>query len=373
MIADAEKTKLDHVYRHLYGEIVRGRWQTGERLPTEEDLAEHFGFSRTTVAKAIRLLAGQGLVERRRRAGSFVRAGSAIRSQRIGAMICGAAEPDAGSNIFVPISRAVAREAERAGYSVTVHDPTRYATGVDEIRSRSERMARELIDAHVAGVLMVPYEILPDQQESTSTTAAEMLRAAGIPVVLLDRDLCRYPHRSRFDLVGIDNRRAGCIATEHLLARGCTRVDFVAADEYGWAQEARIAGYLDAFHNANLPHDAKWVHHGHPRERRYTDPIARDKRIDAVVAVNDATAAELMRAANDAGRRVPRDIRIVSFDDLPVCRTLPAPLTTIHQPCADLGAVAVRTLFDRMRHPDRRPTDVNLSFDLVVRESCGPR
>src|ERR1051326_4371315 len=96
----AEKTKLDKVYRHLHGEIVRGRFLTGERLPTEEELADTFGYSRTTVAKAIRMLAQQGLVERRRRAGSFVRAGTAIRSQLIGALVCGAAEQEVGANIF---------------------------------------------------------------------------------------------------------------------------------------------------------------------------------------------------------------------------------------------------------------------------------
>src|SRR3954466_14179869 len=106
----AERTKLDRVYRHLHGEIVRGRFRTGERLPTEEALADRFGYSRTTVAKAIRMLAQQGFVERRRRAGSFVRAGSAVRSQLIGAMICGASITDGEANIFVPISREIARE-----------------------------------------------------------------------------------------------------------------------------------------------------------------------------------------------------------------------------------------------------------------------
>jgi LacI family transcriptional regulator len=87
--------------------------------------------------------------------------------------------------------------------------------------------------------------------------------------------------------------------------------------------------------------------------------------------VNDGTAGETMRVAREAGRCVPNDLRIIGFDDLPFCTLLPVPLTTVRQSTADLGAVAVRTLFDRMRHPDRRTVDVTLSFDLIVRQSCG--
>lgn len=371
MSLTAEKTKLDRVYRHLHGEIVRGRFQTGERLPTEEELAETFGYSRTTVARAIRLLARQGLVERRRRAGSFVRAGSAVRSQLLGAMISGAAEPDATANIFVPISRSIGHEAERAGFTLTVQDPCLRATCAADIRAHTERMARHLIDRQVAGVLIVPHEILPEDQESVTARAADLLRAAGIAIVLADRDLCRYPQRSRFDLIGIDNRRAGCIATEHLLRQGCRRVDFVAAREYGWSQEARVAGYLDALRNAGIFPNPAWVHHGSPGDPAYLGGIVRDREVEAIVAVNDGTAGEIMRVALAAGRRIPGDLRIVGFDDLPFCTRLPVPLTTVRQSTADIAAIAVRTLFDRMRHPDRRTVDVTVSFELVVRASCG--
>lgn len=367
----AEKTKLDRVYRHLHGEIVRGRFQTGERLPTEEELAERFGYSRTTVARAIRLLARQGLVERRRRAGSFVRAGSAVRSQLLGAMIAGAAEPDPTANIFVPISRAIGHEAERAGFAVTVQDPCLRAKNVSEVRAHIDWMVRHLIDRQVSGVLMVPHEILPGDQESISAPAAEALRAAGIPIVLADRDICRYPQRSEFDLVGIDNRRAGYIVTEHLLAQGCKRIDFVAAEEYGWSQEARIAGYLEAMRNAGIAPDPSWVHHGSPSKPGYVEGIVSNREVEAIVAVNDGTAGELMRVALLSGRQIPDDLRIIGFDDLPFCQTLPVPLTTVRQSTTDIGAIAVRTLFDRMRHPDRRTMDVTVSFDLIVRQSCG--
>ena len=66
----APDPKANHVYRHLHEGIAGGQFQAGERLPTEEALANKFGFSRSTVAKAMRLLAKEGLVERRRRAGS---------------------------------------------------------------------------------------------------------------------------------------------------------------------------------------------------------------------------------------------------------------------------------------------------------------
>lgn len=71
------------------------------------------------------------------------------------------------------------------------------------------------------------------------------------------------------------------------------------------------------------------------------------------------------------GKNIPRDIRIVGIDDVKYARLLPVPLTTQHQPCRDIGRVALAVMLDRIANPDLPPRDVLLGCQLMVRQSCG--
>ena len=71
------------------------------------------------------------------------------------------------------------------------------------------------------------------------------------------------------------------------------------------------------------------------------------------------------------GKRIPEDIRIVGFDDVKYARLLPVPLTTQHQPCKDIGRVALAVMLDRLANPDLPTRDVLLGCKLIVRQSCG--
>jgi GntR family transcriptional regulator of arabinose operon len=102
----------------------------------------------------------------------------------------------------------------------------------------------------VSGVFFAPLELTP-QRDTINRTIARVFDKAGIPIVLLDRDLVSYPARSRYDLVGIDNRRAGYTITAHLLRCGCRRVMFVGRPGSAPTVDARIAGYCEALEQAS--------------------------------------------------------------------------------------------------------------------------
>jgi len=94
-------------------------------------------------------------------------------------------------------------------------------------------------------------------------------------------------------------------------------------------------------------------------------------RPDAFVCANDHTAGNLMHTLLALGKRIPDDIRIVGIDDVKYARLLPVPLTTLHQPCRDIGRIALTVMLDRIANPDLPPRDVLLGCELVVRKSCG--
>jgi hypothetical protein len=92
---------------------------------------------------------------------------------------------------------------------------------------------------------------------------------------------------------------------------------------------------------------------------------------DAIVCANDLTAAFLMRYLLDMGLRIPDNIAIVGFDDLPLAAHLPVPLTTIRQPLTALAYEAVSSAIERIENPNLPPRDIMVGTQLVIRSSCG--
>ena len=187
-----------------------------------------------------------------------------------------------------------------------------------------------------------------------------------------ERDLVSYPERSRYDLVGIDNRRAGYVVTQHLIRCGCRKIVFLGRPGSAPTVDARIAGYREAVADAGLksgPH----VCRVNPEDQVQVKKILQQIRPDGIVCANDFTAARLLRTLTDLGVAVPDKVRMAGIDDVKYASLLSVPLTTIHQPCAMMGAIAVSTMIERVRDPKLPARDILLNFHLVVRDSCGAR
>ena len=199
-----------------------------------------------------------------------------------------------------------------------------------------KKIARDL--CHKAGI--DPQVRARNLREDELARLAALLDKAGIPVVLLDRDLEAYPGRSRYDLVGIDNRRAGYAITAHLLKRGCQRLVFVGRPHSAPTVDARIAGFREALLDAGMDPRPAVIWRIDPAEAGDVKKLIDKVRPDGVVCANDFTAAHLMKSLGELGVNVPADVRLVGIDDVKYASLLPVPLTTIHQPCVDIGAAA---------------------------------
>jgi len=189
--------------------------------------------------------------------------------------------------------------------------------------------------------------------------------------VLLDRCYMRYPERSQHDLVGVDNRRAGYIATSHLLDLGARRLVFFGEEFAANTVDARITGFHEALRvNGVKPHSEP-VWRGSPQDEGFVRSMLDATKAEGIVCANDLTAARLMQSLLGFGIRIPEDIRIVGMDDVRYASLLPVALTTIHQDCAGIGAVAMATMLERLEHPELPIRDVLVPVRLVVRRSCG--
>ena len=359
--ATGEVTTL---YRAIRDELARelsdGVYRPGDRMPSEAALCERFGASRITVAKAIQELQREGLVTRRPGSGTYVQAPKVAEKHQFGLLI-----PQLGSTeIFEPICQGIMR-APLAKSHVLLWG---HASGESDADGKvAQQLCQQFIDQRVSGVFFAPLEYTADR-DVANRKIVEMLAAAKIPVVLLDRDYEPYPRRSLLDLIGIDNQRAGYVATRHLWDQGARRILFVARRNSASTIVERSAGYR--FGQSEMGAEAR-VLLGDVNDPTFVRGILNDERPDGIVCGNDLTAARLMRALLDLGARIPEQIRMLAFDDVTYSQYLPVPLTTIHQDCSELGRAALSLMLSRLRDPGHTAWDVRVPFWLTVRQSCG--
>lgn len=360
---EADLPKYRQVFDSLLGAIQSGVYKTGDRLPSEAELGNTFHASRITIAKAVNELQRLGLVSRRAGAGTYVLAQKQATGCVFGLLI-----PDLGrTEIFEPICHGMMRSPLSSAHSLLWG----HAMGEAEQQEKeAEQLCRHYIAQKVSGVFFAPLEFTPEKDVFNRKIASALDRA-GIPIVLLDRCIATYPERSKYDLVGIDNRRTGFQATRHLLQLGSRRIAFVAKPLSAPTIDARVAGYREALHCYGIPERENLVCLGDPEDKSFIHALLQDCNPDAIVCANDLTAARVMHGLLEAGVRIPEEIRMVGIDDVKYASMLPVPLTTHHQNCADIGSIAMSTMLERIEHPNLPTRDILLQTSLVIRKSCG--
>jgi LacI family transcriptional regulator len=342
------------IFQRLHAAIQGGAYRPGDRLPSEVALGRRYRASRPTVAQALRELQRLNLIERHAGAGSFVRRAAPARAGLLGLIADGLN----ATEIVSPISVEIARAAQAAGWSVVMG-------GALADRSPDD-IAQEWQGRGVAGVFFAPVEHHA-VRAALNRAVAERLGHHGMAVVLLDRDLTEFPERSGYDLVAIDDFFAGFELATHLLRQGRARLGFVARPEFPPTTDLRLAGVQAAV--ARVPDARVEFCVGPPHEAGFVRKILRRHRCDGFVCANDSTAAQLLQTVQAMGLRVPEDLLIAGFDDVRFAKLLTPPLTTMRQPCADLGVTAVATMLSRLANPQAPARRVLLRAQLVERRS----
>jgi DNA-binding LacI/PurR family transcriptional regulator len=185
----------------------------------------------------------------------------------------------------------------------------------------------------------------------------------------LDRDIVIFPERSKYDLVGIDNHRAGYVLAEYLLRTGSRRVAFLASPFSAHTVDARIGGYKEALHadlGSAVQPLVKWIN---PNDVPAIQEFLDEGQPDAIICANDFTAAHLLKTLSSIGVHVPGQIRIAGIDDVKYAQLLQTPLTTIRQPCLEIGSTALLAMQDRIAHPAASAREFIVDFQLIIRKS----
>jgi LacI family transcriptional regulator len=330
----------------------------GRSRPTLAEIAEAAGVSLPTVSKVVngradvaastRAKIEQLLGERNYRHPG-VRPGR--RSGLIDVVFAGLDSPWA-MEILRGIEKWCSAHAMAAAVSAVRHGSARPASWTSALASHD-----------TDGVLLVTSELTTDQ--------LRQLREEDIPLVMVDPANLPEPD---LPSVGATNWAGGIAATDHLVELGHRRIGAITGPMEYLCSLARIDGYRSALERAGLPFDPSLVQHG---DFMHEGGLARggalldlSDRPTAIFAGSDQQALGVYEAARQRGLRIPEDLSVVGFDDLPVGRWVSPPLTTVRQPLTEMGEAAAEMLGTLIEGQPLASRRIELATELVVRGSA---
>jgi DNA-binding LacI/PurR family transcriptional regulator len=330
-------------------------------VPTIREVADAAGVSPATVSRVlngyphIREEVRQGVLEAVARLGyepnRVAQRLRASRSRLVGIMVTDITNPF--NNIVMAGMESVFFDH---GFSVLM-------SNTDADPQKELDYLRLMENEGVAGLVIAP--------TSENVVRLEELAEAGLPIVVIDRRV-NSPH---VDVVLADNVAGARSAVEHLTQLGHKRIGHIGGPMRLTSGRERYQGYCDALRSAGLRVHPEHVRFGdHQFDSGYAralELLAVDPPPTALFIANNMMTLGALNAIHDRGKRIPHDVAVVGFDDVPWAVSLNPPLTAVAQPTREIGHQAARLLLERIDVPGLPARSVILETQLVVRESCG--
>jgi LacI family transcriptional regulator len=330
------------------------------KRPTVQDVAREAGVSPSTVSRALhtRGYASPDVRDRVRAAAEKIgyvldhnaRNLRSRTSTSIGVLISDLRNP-----FYADLAAGIEEELRAAEYQMVLVNDN--ADPAEEMRA-----AETLLAMRVPGVIVTP----------VTADCPRMLRDNGVHVVCADREL----RRSGGDVVLSDNKAGARELTEHLIGLGHTRIGLLI-DETKWSTGAgRLAGFRAAHVDAGLALDESLIGYTSfdaEAARRTTRDLLNEHQVTAIISANNVLAQGALAELKDRRLKIPRQISLAAYDDVPWMSLVEPALTTVDQHTVELGRSCARLLLARIREelPARRRI-VRVAPRLIIRGSTGP-
>ena len=231
-------------------------------------------------------------------------------------------------------------------------DPARESLYVDVLQAE-----------RVAGIIIAPTD--------ENSTFYEPLLRNGVSIVAMDRRLRPFD----VDTVLVNNVKGAYQATSHLIRLGHRRIGLIGGPSRITTGRERQEGYEKALSEHGLEPDQRLIKVGDFKQdsgyQRACELLEMEEPPTAIFTANDLMTLGALNAIHEKGLKIPRDVAIVGFDDMPWAPSLDPPLTAVAQPTYELGCTAANLLLQRIADQDREIVEMKLEPTLIIRESCG--
>ena len=359
---DSNMTLQGQIQEHMLTKIRQGDWTEGERIPSERELMKLFGVSRNTVRGALKNLTEKGLLGRSSGQGTFIKRSLSLSPLRrtktgnIGYLLCKkhqhrrliTQEP-----FYFAVLSKLRDEVSQENYQVlfSYHDSS---------NTQDLIQLREFLST-VDGLII---------EELDSPELLEMIKDARLPTVLLQ------PHVSieGWDTISFDLRQGAKTAVEHCFRQGFASIAIINGPLDDDGAQQRFNGYKDGLEALGIPFNKKLCAGG-KGWLRDSGLEAAEQLLEqtssplAIFCANDALACGVLAIAAKIGKRIPKDLAVIGFDDSILASHATPPLTSIKLDMEQIAIQAARTLLARIANPNLLPTRMILPTSLVQRES----
>ena len=270
--------------------------------------------------------------------------------------------PDNANPFFAEVARTIEDAGFAEGYSVVLCNsdlsPVKQETYIDVMLAK-----------RVDGLILVSSGVVSTGE---GHDAERRILANGAPVVVIDRDLGTLP----IDQIMIDNVQGGYLAGSLLTRLGHRQVACIVGASDAVPGAGRFTGFRQALTEVGVSMEADRFVRGNGNydggAEAVRELLRREVPFTALFALNDLMAIGAIGELQRLGRRVPDDVSVIGFDDIPQGAWIYPSLTTVAQPIAEMGKLGVRLLLDRLANRDAPPERIVLPTRLVERESTGP-
>jgi LacI family transcriptional regulator len=278
-----------------------------------------------------------------------------LRTRDSSSHLLGLIIPNIQNTFFADLARGVEDVAYKSNYAVLL-------CNYDEDEAK-ERFYLDVMQAEsVDGIILPPIH-------EDDPAVLQVVRN-GVPVVCVDRSLSS----GNLDKVEVDNHTGALKAVEHIIAQGHKRIGLIGGPADSSTGRERLRGYKDAHALAGLPVKSELVRFGDFKQESgqtlahellsLADPPT------ALFTCNGLMTAGALEAISARGLRIPKQIAIVGFDELPLSSVFNPPLTVVRQPAYEVGKYAAELLLKRIEDSKRPATSLKLMPELIVRKSC---
>lgn len=270
--------------------------------------------------------------------------------------------PDLGNLYYTELIKHVSRTAQNFGYNLII-------SGSNNNIDQEILNIQQLIQSRVDGILI---SLVPHRTDPIPLfTLLRRVSDNNIPIVIMDCSLNTLGCCS----VDVDDYYGGYLATEHLISLGHKKIGCISGNIGSvLSPQNRLTGFEAALAEHNIPYDDSLVIHGdYTVECGYKyAPVLLERGATAIFAHNDMIALGVYHYLRENHVRVPDEISLIGFDDVPIISSMELPLTTIAQPIQTLAERSIEILMEAIQTPSQEKVSITLRPELIVRATTGP-